>query len=67
MKRPFYSKEDPFCASRAPDDKAYGLDHFYLKLLRIPETLHTQAARRLAVPRVAFLRAFIEELSLEIC
>src|SRR4051812_16827144 len=33
MKRPFYSTEDPFCRSRAPDDKNFGIDHFYKKLL----------------------------------
>jgi uncharacterized protein len=66
MRRPFYSKEDPFCEARTPDDKAFGLDHFYVKLLRIPETLHTAAARRIARDRTAFLTSFLDELRREI-
>ncbi len=66
MKRPFYAPEDPFCETRAPDDKAWGLDHVYKKLLVVPERLHTQAARRLAAERVAFLRAFVDQLRREI-
>lgn len=63
MKRPFYHPEDPFCREHVVDDKRWGLDHFYRKLLRIPETLHTRTARRMAERRVAFLRRFLEELA----
>jgi uncharacterized protein len=66
MKRPFYSPIDPFCESRAPDDKEWGLDHVYKKLLLIPERLHTQTARTLAEERVAFMRAYLEQLRAEI-
>lgn len=66
MKRPFYAPEDPFCTHRVPDDKAWGLDHVYSKLLRIPERLHTPTARRLAEARVMFLRAYVEQLGREI-
>ena len=53
MKRPFYSPEDPFCATRLPEDKAWGLDHVFKKLLVIPSRLHTETARELAKERVA--------------
>ena len=66
MKRPFYAPEDPFCESRAPDDKAWGLDHVYKKLLVIPERLHTKAARELAKPRVAAMRAYLDALRAEL-
>ncbi len=66
MRRPFYAPMDPFCEARAPDDKLWGIDHFYQKLLRIPETLHTAGARRMAEERVAFLRAFLTQLGREI-
>lgn len=62
MKRPFYSPEDPFCVSRAPDDKSWGLDHVYKKLLVLPEHLHLSASRSIAADRVAFVRAFVEQL-----
>lgn len=66
MKRPFYAPDDPFCASRAPDDQAWGLDHVYRKLLVIPERLHTAAARRLAEQRVTFMRGYLAQLSSEL-
>lgn len=66
MQRPFYHPDDPFCAARAPDDKLWGIDHFYRKLLRIPDVLHTDAARALARGRVAFMRDFLVQLGREI-
>lgn len=66
MKRPFYSPADPFCASRPPDDKAWGLDHVFKKLLVVPERLHTKTAREIAGRRVLFLRRYLDELRAEI-
>ncbi len=66
MKRPFYSPDDPFCTSRSPDDKMWGLDHVYKKLLVVPERLHLPASRRLADERVRFIRAFLDQLRREI-
>jgi uncharacterized protein len=66
MKRPFYDPEDPLCERRAPDDKQWGVDHFFQKLLRIPATLNTQTGRALAEARAGFLRAFLAQLSSEI-
>jgi uncharacterized protein len=66
MKRPFYAPEDPFCATRAPDDKLWGLDHVFKKLLVIPERLHTKTARALAEERVTFLRTYVAQLGREI-
>jgi uncharacterized protein len=66
MGRPLYAAVDPFCAAREPDDKAWGLDHFYRKLLRIPEHLRTPTARRLAAERTEFMRAYLEQLAREI-
>lgn len=66
MQRPFYDPDDPFCEGRAPDDKQWGIDHFYRKLLRIPDVLHTDAARAIAHERVAFMQAFLSQLGREI-
>ena len=66
MKRPFYSPVDPFCVTRAPDDKAWGLDHVFKKLLAIPSRLHTDTARSLAEDRVSFLRAYLDQLRKEL-
>ncbi|MGZ3443123.1 MAG: HD domain-containing protein [Polyangia bacterium] len=66
MKRPFYAPDDPFCRERAPDDKQWGIDHFYRKLLRIGEGLHTATARAIAAERDAFMRAYLAQLEREI-
>ncbi len=66
MKRPFYSPLDPFCREREPNDKEWGIDHFYRKLLRIPHGLHTRAAREAATERVAMMNAFLAQLEREI-
>jgi uncharacterized protein len=66
MRRPFYAPEDPFCAARAPDDKMWGIDHFYTKLLRIEGGLHTATARALARDRTLAMRAFLDQLAREI-
>ncbi len=66
MKRPFYSPVDPFCTTRAPDDKLWGLDHVFKKLLAIPARLHTDTARSLAEDRVAFLRLYVDQLRSEL-
>jgi uncharacterized protein len=63
---PFYSEEDPFCRAREPDDRRWALDHFYRKLLRIPERLHTATARRLAEPRIAAMQSWLLALESEL-
>jgi uncharacterized protein len=66
MKRPFYAPEDPFCESRAPDDKAWGLDHVFKKLLVVPSRLSFATSRALAEQRIAFIRTYLEQLRQEI-
>jgi uncharacterized protein len=66
MKRPFYDPDDPFCRSREPDDKTWGLDHVYKKLLVIPERLHLPTSRAIAAQRVVFMRQFLDQLADEI-
>jgi PAS domain S-box-containing protein len=66
MKRPFYSPDDPFCTTRRPDDKSWGLDHVYKKLLVVPERLHLVTSKILAQDRVTFIRTFVGQLDSEI-
>jgi uncharacterized protein len=66
MKRPFYAPDDPFCRERAPDDKQWGIDHFYKKLLRIGDGLHTATACAIAAERIAFMRAYLDQLEREV-
>ena len=66
MKRPFYAPDDPFCGARVPDDKQWGIDHFYVKLLRIADGLHTATAQAMARDRADFMRAYLAQLEREI-
>jgi len=66
MRAPFYDPADPFAKNRPLDDQRFSVDHFFRKLLKIPERLHTATARRLAEPRVEFLNQFLARLADEI-
>ncbi|KEJ90277.1 HD domain-containing protein [Sulfitobacter donghicola] len=57
---------DPMGDSRALDDRAYALDHFEVKLLRVAETLNTATARDMAAQRVAFMKTFRDQLLAEV-
>jgi uncharacterized protein len=61
-----YHPNDPFCADREPDDKAWMVDHFYAKLFRLPATMRTEAGRREAERRVAVMERWLEALGQEI-
>lgn len=56
---------DPLARRRDPDDTLYALDHIETKLLRLPGTLHTAAARRIALGRADRLRRFRDEFVAE--
>jgi len=57
-----YHPTDPFAGEHALDDRAYMLDHFYSKLLKLSDTITTNTGRRLSQSRTAFMRAFLREL-----
>jgi uncharacterized protein len=64
--RRLYHPAEPFPATRQPDDRAYTIDHFYLKLLRLAESMTTAAGREEARRRTVFMRGFLEQLRGEI-
>jgi uncharacterized protein len=66
MKRPFYEPADPFCQRRLPDDKQWGIDHFYRKLLKVADGLHTASARAMAAERTRFMEIYLQQLGREI-
>jgi len=61
-----YSEEDPFAQERSLNDKKYALDHFYTKLLKLPDTINTNEGRNMAKKRVAYLSGYIDKLKEEI-
>lgn len=57
---------DPWAERRQLDDKKYSIDHFFTKLLKLPETFRTTYGRKEAVKRADYLRGFVEQLKSEI-
>lgn len=57
---------DPWAASRELDDKAYTLDHFFKKLLKLGGAMTTTEGRRLAQARQATLQAYLDALRAEL-
>lgn len=62
----YFHSDDPWARSRNLDDRAYSVDHFFTKLLRLPETMHTEAGRLEAARRAEFLRHTLQELAGEL-
>lgn len=58
--------EDPWAEGRDLDDKAWSLDHFERKLLKLAAGMTTAAGRRRAVAREAVLTAYLASLRREL-
>jgi uncharacterized protein len=66
MGQRLYDPAEPIPQKRQPDDRQYTIDHFYIKLLRLADMMHTSSGRAEADTRTAFMRAFLEQLSSEL-
>lgn len=64
--RELYHPTDPFAETRTLDDGQFVLDHFYVKLLKLTETLHTTEARALATERTEFMQEFLRQIRCEL-
>ncbi|MDW4549000.1 HD domain-containing protein [Defluviimonas sp. D31] len=64
--RPLFDGADPFAATRPVDDRAFALDHFAVKLLKLPETFLTTTGRRMAEARAATMHRYLAELATEL-
>lgn len=62
----YFDPADPWAQERALDDSAFSLDHFFVKLLRLPETMNTAAGRAEALERVKPMEAFLASLEREL-
>jgi uncharacterized protein len=58
--------EDPWAEGRELDDKAWSLDHFERKLLRLAAEMKTTSGQRLAVSRQRTMLAYLEALRAEL-
>ncbi|MDD9900718.1 MAG: HD domain-containing protein [Alphaproteobacteria bacterium] len=61
----YYHETDMMAENRDLDDKRHTVDHFFVKLFRTAETLHTDAAKAEGQRRVAFMRGYLEQLKQE--
>jgi uncharacterized protein len=61
-----YNPEDPTGTNRKLDDHKYSFDHFFMKLLGLPEILNTAAGRRMARRRRAHLKKFVAQFEQEL-
>ncbi|NUM89773.1 MAG: HD domain-containing protein, partial [Bdellovibrionales bacterium] len=58
--------DDPWAQSRPLNDATYSLDHFFAKLLKLPDTFLTEAGREEAHRRAARLARYIDQLGEEL-
>lgn len=61
-----FDAADPLAKGREPNDRQYALDHFQVKLLRLPAMMNTATGRRLAEKNAAWMREFVEKMVREI-
>lgn len=66
MGTPLYEPSDPFANNRELDDKRFTLDHFYVKLFKLADTMQTDAGRAEAIRRTEYMREFLQRLGEEI-
>ena len=66
MNQQLFDQADPLATQRAPDDRHFALDHFQVKLFRLPAMMNTAAGRRLADNKTQYLREFLHRINLEI-
>ena len=66
MESKLFCAEDPWAENRALDDNSYALDHFFTKLLKLPESLQTIEAKDLAKQKIAIMKVFLNSLKEEI-
>ncbi|MFS8181170.1 HD domain-containing protein [Pseudovibrio denitrificans] len=56
---------DLFASERELDDKAFGVDHFALKLLKLHKTMQTKEGREVARERTDYMIGFLKQLAAE--
>jgi uncharacterized protein len=61
-----FDADDPLAEARELDDRRFALDHFQVKLLKLPAMMQTVAGRRLAEKNAAWLRLFVQKMREEI-
>lgn len=66
LKRSLFSEQDPFCLDRQPDDTQFTIDHFFVKLLKLHESLGTKSGREEGLRRTEIMKRFLNDLEQEL-
>ena len=61
-----FHDDDPWAANRPLDDRRYSIDHFFKKLLTLPETMTTDQGKALAEKRCVILQQLLDALAEEL-
>lgn len=64
--RPLYAPDDPFATQRPLDDTAYALDHWPLKLLRLPAEMLTARGQQIAAERLIPMHHYLAAIAAEL-
>jgi uncharacterized protein len=60
-----FDEDDPLAEKRDLDDKSFALDHFEVKLLKLPEMMNTPTGRKLAHQRAKRIKRFRSQIIAE--
>jgi uncharacterized protein len=63
--RPLCDPDDPFAANRPLDDQIWSIDHWHLKLLKLPGDMATDKGRTIARKRARLMLAYLRQLAKE--
>ena len=66
LNQPLFDADDPLAERRQANDQQYSLDHFQVKLLKLPAMMNTVTGRRMAEGHAAYLREFLARIKSEI-
>jgi len=64
--RALYDPADPFATNRALDDQIWAIDHWQVKLLKLPDDMLTTKGREIAERRAGIMRDYLSQLADEI-
>ncbi len=66
MKSKYYDPFDPFAENRELDDKSFMVDHYSVKLFKLPELMQTEAGKKEGFERIEYMKEFLGRLKQEI-
>lgn len=66
MQARFYEPFDPLAENRELDDKSFMVDHYFVKLFKLPELMNTELGKEEGQRRVETMRSFLKTLMGEI-